>query len=236
MIDTTALDSPCSTQWIPSVLGGDADAREIATVQHQHSDRNLVARAQSGESAAFNSLVQKYRHRILKLTMRFTRNRADAEEIVQITFIKAFLGVRQFRGDSAFYSWLHRIAINAAKTVRKQRARDPCRSLDLSAYEESNFESVAPKELDTPEEIALTEEIGVVVNSAIERLPEEQRTAIVLRELEGMSYAAVAAEMACPIGTVRSRVFRAREAIDVELRHVFDEGLSRSRRPALRRA
>jgi RNA polymerase sigma-70 factor (ECF subfamily) len=234
MTDTTSLDGPRSAHWVPSLLGGDADAREIAAVEH--GETNLVARAQSGESAAFDSLVQKYRHRILKLSMRYARNREDAEEIVQITFIRAYLGVRKFRGESAFYSWLHRIAINAAKSMRAQRARDPCRSLDLSAYEDSSLDSAAPKELDTPEEIALTEEIGAVVNCAIERLPEEQRTAIVLRELEGMSYAAVASEMTCPIGTVRSRVFRAREAIDIELRQVFDDGLSRSRRPALRRS
>jgi RNA polymerase sigma-70 factor (ECF subfamily) len=191
-------------------------------------DRSLVRRAQSGERSAFNVLVRKYRHRIMNLSMRYTRNRADAEDAVQETFIKAYWGLKHFRGDAAFSSWLHRIAVNSAKSVLLLRARDASvfRS-DTGDNDEMNETSVAPKELDTPEELALTDEIRDAVTAAIESLGEEQRHAIVLREIHGLSYSQVASTMSCPVGTVRSRVFRAREAIDNQLRHVFDDGLRR---------
>jgi RNA polymerase sigma-70 factor (ECF subfamily) len=194
-------------------------------------DRVLVARAQSGESSAFNELVRKYRHRVLKLSMRYTRNRADAEDAVQNTFIKAYFGLQHFRGDSAFYSWLHRIAVNSAMTAISLRARDAgiCK-FNTRSDDALNDASVALKELDTPEELALTEEICAAVNGAIGELCEEQRTAIVLRELEGLSYSEVALAMSCPLGTVRSRVFRAREAINAQLQQVFNNGLGRARR------
>jgi RNA polymerase sigma-70 factor (ECF subfamily) len=194
-------------------------------------DRVLVARAQSGESSAFNELVRKYRHRVLKLSMRYTRNRADAEDAVQNTFIKAYFGLQHFRGDSAFYSWLYRIAVNSAKTAMSLRARDASiHKFNTRSNDAVNDASVALKELDTPEELALTEEICAAVNGAIGELCEEQRTAIVLRELEGLSYSEVASAMSCPLGTVRSRVFRAREAINAQLHQVFDNGLGRARR------
>jgi RNA polymerase sigma-70 factor (ECF subfamily) len=193
-------------------------------------DRTLVRRAQSGERPAFNALVRKYRHRVMKLSMRYTRNRADAEDAVQETFMKAYWGLRHFRGDSAFYSWLHRIAVNSAKTALSLRARHS--SVFASATknaDERNDASAALMEIDTPEELALTDEICGAVNAAIEALADEQRTAIVLREFEGLTYSQVASAMSCPVGTVRSRVFRAREAIDDQLRHVFDNGLGRAR-------
>ena len=192
-------------------------------------DRILVLRAQSGEHRAFNALVRRYRHRVMKLSMRYTRNRADAEDAVQNTFLKAYWGLQHFRGDAAFYSWLYRIAVNSAKTVLSLRARDAgiFRS-DARHDDELNDTSVALKELDTPEELALTDEICDSVNAAIEALCEEQRTAIVLREFQGLSYSQVASAMSCPVGTVRSRVFRAREAIDSQLRRVFDDGLGRA--------
>jgi RNA polymerase sigma-70 factor (ECF subfamily) len=184
-------------------------------------DRVLVARAQSGERGAFNDLVRKYRHRVLKLSMRYTRNRADAEDAVQNTFIKAYCGLQDFRGDSAFYSWLHRIAVNSAKTAISLRARDASIfKFNTRSDDALNDTSVALKELDTPEELALTAEICEAVNGAINELCEEQRTAIVLRELEGFSYSDVASAMSCPVGTVRSRVFRAREAISTQLHQV----------------
>jgi RNA polymerase sigma-70 factor (ECF subfamily) len=195
-------------------------------------DRALVLRAQSGECRAFDMLMGKYRPRIMRLAMRYTRNTEDAEDVVQDTFLKAFRALRQFRGDSAFYSWLHRIAINATKTAWMARRRDlsvMAPTLDSSELVEG---LAMPRDFDTPEELALTEEIFHVVNTAIEKLCEEQRAAIVLRELEGLSYAEVASRMSCPIGTVRSRVFRAREAIDIHLRRVFDHGLSRANRVA----
>jgi RNA polymerase sigma-70 factor (ECF subfamily) len=193
-------------------------------------DRALVLRAQSGERPAFNALVRKYRHRVMKLSMRYIRNRADAEDAVQETFMKAYWGLPHFRGDSAFYSWLHRIAVNSAKTALSLRARHS--SVFASATknaEELNDTSAVLKEMDTPEELALTEEICGAVNAAIDALADEQRTAIVLREFEGLTYSQVASAMSCPVGTVRSRVFRAREAIDHQLRHVFDDGLGRTR-------
>jgi RNA polymerase sigma-70 factor, ECF subfamily len=193
-------------------------------------DRMLVLRAQSGEHSAFNALVRKYRHRVMKLSMRYTRNRADAEDAVQNTFIKAYWGLQHFRGESAFYSWLHRIAVNSAKTALSLRARNA--SLFVSTHrnaDDTSDSSAALTDLDTPEELALTEEICSAVNASIEALCEEQRTAIVLREFQGLSYSQVASAMSCPVGTVRSRVFRAREAIDNQLRHVFDDGLGRAK-------
>ena len=193
-------------------------------------DRALVLRAQSGEHGAFNALVRRYRHRVMKLSMRYTRNRADAEDAVQNTFLKAYWGLQQFRGDAAFYSWLHRIAVNCAKTVLSLRARDARAFRSATRNDDDvNETSVALTELDTPEELALTDQICDAVNAAIEALCEEQRTAIVLRELQGLSYSQVASAMSCPVGTVRSRVFRAREAIDSQLRPVFDGGLGRAR-------
>lgn len=190
-------------------------------------DRALVLRAQSGDRGAFNGLVRKYRHRVMQLSMRYTRNRDDAEDAVQNTFIRAFWALRQFRGDSAFYSWLHRIAVNSAKTVMSLRARDASVFKPNAADDREANESAA--ELDTPEDLALTEEICGAVNGAIEALCEDQRTAIVLREFQGLSYSEIASAMSCPVGTVRSRVFRAREAIDGKLRRVFDDGLGRAK-------
>ncbi len=216
----------------PSHSGRQRRIAELDLIMEVKScDRILVLRAQSGECSAFNALVRRYRHRVMKLSMRYTRNRADAEDAVQNTFLKAYWGLQHFRGNAAFYSWLYRIAVNSAKTVRSLRARDASifRS-DARHDDELNDASVALKELDTPEELALTDEICDSVNSAIEALCEEQRTAIVLREFQGLSYSQVASAMSCPVGTVRSRVFRAREAIDNQLRRIFDDGIGRSRR------
>lgn len=196
-------------------------------------DRTLVLRAQSGEHGAFNALVRKYRHRVMKLSMRYIRNRADAEDAVQDTFIKAYWGLQHFRGDAAFYSWLHRIAVNSAKTVLSLRARNAGVFTSDIRKDGMHAASEALKDLDTPEELALTDEICGAVNAAIEALCEEQRTAIVLREFQGLSYSQVASTMSCPVGTVRSRVFRAREAIDNRLRRIFDDGLGRGRQNVL---
>lgn len=192
-------------------------------------DRTLVLRAQSGERSAFNLLVRKYRHRVMKLSMRYTHNRADAEDAVQDTFMRAYWGLQHFRGDAAFYSWLHRIAINSAKNVLSQRARNAGTFADAANRPETHERPVLLKDLDTPEDLALTEEICDAVNAAIQSLCEEQQTAIALREFQGLSYSQVASAMACPVGTVRSRVFRAREAIDRHLREVFDDDLPRTR-------
>lgn len=193
------------------------------------SDRTLVLRAQAGEHEAFDSLVRKYRHRVMKLSMRYIRNLADAEDAVQNTFLKAYRGLKHFRGDAAFYSWLHRVAINSAKTVLSLRKRDAGIFVaDTRNEDEMNETPVELKDLDTPEDLALTAEIRDAVNAAIEVLCDDQRTAIVLREFQGLSYSQVASAMSCPVGTIRSRIFRAREVIDNQLRHVCDGGLGRA--------
>jgi RNA polymerase sigma-70 factor (ECF subfamily) len=200
-------------------------------------DRALVLRAQSGERGAFNALVCKYRQRIMKLSMRYTKNLADAEDAVQNTFLKAYCGLQTFRGDAAFYSWLHRIAINSAKTLISIRGREAILfSSQIGCNDRADANAGLLADLDTPEELALTDEICDVVNTAIETLGEEQRKAILLREFEGLSYSQVASIMSCPVGTVRSRVFRAREAIDSRLRRIFDDGLGRARSAATSRS
>ena len=193
------------------------------------SDLSLVRRVQRGDKTAFDVLVLKYQHKVVKLVMRYVRVPAEAEDIAQEAFIKAYRALPQFRGDSAFYTWLYRIAINTAKNVVASRGRSPIEyNLDLSNPEESYDMQDRIKDTATPEALAMTEEIRVTVDAAIEALPEELRTAIVLREIEGLSYEEIAVSMECPVGTVRSRIFRAREAIDGRLRDVFEGGLGRS--------
>jgi RNA polymerase sigma-70 factor (ECF subfamily) len=193
------------------------------------SDLSLVRRVQHGDKTAFDLLVHKYQHKVVKLVMRYVRNPAEAEDVAQDAFIKAYRALPQFRGDSAFYTWLYRIAINTAKNVVAARNRSPIEyDLDDGGPENSNEMQGRLKDTATPEALAMTEEIRATVNAAIEALPEDLRTAIILRELEGLSYEEIAASMECPVGTVRSRIFRAREAIDNRLKEVFEGGLGRS--------
>ena len=193
------------------------------------SDLSLVRRVQRGDKSAFDALVLKYQHKVVKLVMRYVRNPAEAEDIAQEAFIKAYRALPQFRGDSAFYTWLYRIAINTAKNAVVSRDRSPIDfDLDLQNSDESYDMQGRLKDSETPEALTLTEEIRSTVNSAIDALPEDLRTAIVLRELEGLSYEEIADAMGCPVGTVRSRIFRAREAIDRRLREVFEGGLGRA--------
>ena len=195
----------------------------------EESDLVLVKRVQRGDKTAFDLLVRKYQHKVVKLVLRYVRNPAEAEDIAQEAFIKAYRALPQFRGDSAFYTWMYRIAINTAKNSLASRDRSPIRyDLDLTDPEESHSVQTKLQDPDTPEGMALTEEIRLIVNSAIDALPEELKTAIVLRELDGLSYEEIAAAMECPVGTVRSRIFRAREAIDKRLREVFEGGLGRT--------
>ena len=195
----------------------------------EESDLVLVKRVQRGDKSAFDLLVRKYQHKVVKLVLRYVRNPAEAEDIAQEAFIKAYRALPQFRGDSAFYTWMYRIAINTAKNSLASRDRSPIRyDLDLTDPEESHGVQAKLQDPDTPEGMALTEEIRGIVNSAIDALPEELKTAIVLRELDGLSYEEIAAAMECPVGTVRSRIFRAREAIDKRLREVFEGGLGRT--------
>ena len=193
------------------------------------SDLSLVRRVQRGERGAYDLLVLKYQHKVVKLVMRYLGDPADAEDVAQEAFIKAYRALPQFRGDSAFYTWLYRIAINTAKNALAARNRNPVTyDLDMQSNDEAAEMIGRLKDPETPEGLALTEEIRTIVNAAIGELPEDLRTAIVLRELEGMSYEEIAAAMDCPVGTVRSRIFRAREAIDRRLREVFDGGLGRA--------
>jgi RNA polymerase sigma-70 factor, ECF subfamily len=192
------------------------------------SDQSLVRYAQSGERRAFDRLVIKYRSRIVDLAMRYTRNRADAEDATQETFIKAYRGLRHFRCDSAFYTWLYRIASNCARNLLKARRRDSFKNAtDFRDYHHAVRLPTRLWDLATPEELALTSDIRGMANAALEGLSEEHRTAIILREIDGLSYQQIASAMSIPIGTVRSRVFRARNIIDHKLRRVYDGGLGR---------
>ncbi len=186
------------------------------------SDQQLVERVQAGDKAAFDLLVRKYQHRVLKLVSRFVSDAAEAEDVAQEAFLKAYRALASFRGDSAFYTWLYRIAINTAKNALVSNRRRPV-DFDLDLQDPEQYDRHARlKEGDTPEGVLLTEEIRSVVEKAMEQLPEDLRTAIVLRELEGLSYEEIAEAMDCPVGTVRSRIFRAREAIDKKLKPLLD--------------
>jgi RNA polymerase sigma-70 factor, ECF subfamily len=186
------------------------------------TDQQLVQRVQRGDKTAFNVLVLRYQHRVLKLVNRFASDSAEAEDIAQEAFIKAYRALPSFRGDSAFYTWLYRIAINTAKNAVVSNRRRPV-DFDLDLQDPEQFERQARlKEVDTPEGMLLSEEIRGTVAKAIEHLPEDLRMAIVLRELEGLSYEEIAEVMECPVGTVRSRIFRAREAIDRKLGPLLD--------------
>jgi RNA polymerase sigma-70 factor (ECF subfamily) len=192
------------------------------------SDLSLVRCAQSGEAWAFDRLVLKYRPRIVELTMRYTRNPADAEDATQESFIKAYRGLRHFRGDCAFYTWLYRIASNCARNVLKARRRDFLKNtVDFAEFRDATRHPTRLRDLATPEELALTADIRGTVNSALDGLSEEHRTVITLREIDGLSYQEIASAMSVPVGTVRSRVFRARDFIDRKLRRVHDGGLGR---------
>jgi len=200
------------------------------------SDLSLVRYAQSGQDRAFDQLVLKYRPRIVELAMRYTRNAADAEDATQETFIKAYRGLRHFRCDCAFYTWLYRIASNCARNVLKARRRDFLKStIDFAEFRNAAHHPTRLRDLATPDELALTADIRATVKSALDGLSEEHRTVITLREIDGLSYQEIASAMSVPVGTVRSRVFRARDFIDNKLRRVHDGGLGRrtAKRPAI---
>ena len=182
-------------------------------------DRQLVTRAQGGDKQAFSLLVEKYQRKLARLLSRFIRDPAEVEDVTQEAFIKAYRALPAFRGDSAFYTWLYRIGINTAKNYLMAMGRRAPTSTEVEAEEAEGFEEGEQlRDINTPESVLLSKEIAETVNSTIEKLPEELRTAIQLREIEGMSYEDIARVMDCPIGTVRSRIFRAREAIAEQLR------------------
>ena len=182
-------------------------------MSNQASDKKLVERVQKGDKGAFDLLVLKYQHKIVNLVMRYVRDPELALDIAQEAFIKAYRALPRFRGDSAFYTWMYRIAVNTAKNhLAAQRRRPMDVELDLQDPEQYDLHAKL-KETDTPEGVALSNELQETVERAIAALPEDLRTAIILRELEGMSYEEIAETMECPVGTVRSRIFRARDAI-----------------------
>jgi len=182
-------------------------------------DAELVARVQRGDKKAFELLMLKYQRKILRLLSRFVRDPGEVEDVAQEAFIKAYRALPQFRGESAFYTWLYRIAINTAKNHLVASGRRPSSPSEYENEDGETFDETDNlSDINTPESMMASREIAETVNSAIEALPEELRTAIVLREIEGMSYEDIAQSMNCPIGTVRSRIFRAREAIATKLR------------------
>ena len=185
-------------------------------------DQELVRRVQRGEGAAFDALVRKYQHRIVALIGRYIADWSECQDVAQEAFIRAYRALPNFRGDSQFYTWLHRIAVNTAKNHLVAHNRRPPTD-DIDASDAEQYETGARlRDNDTPEREAMREELERTVMKAVDALPEELRTAITLREVEGLSYEEIAQKMECPIGTVRSRIFRAREAIDAELRPLLD--------------
>lgn len=191
-------------------------------MSEQKIDQALVERVQRGDKKAFDILVLKYQHRIMKLISRYIRDHSEVMDVAQEAFIKAYRALPRFRGDSAFYTWLYRIAINTAKNYLVAQARR-MPNVDIDAQEAEQFEgAVGLREQATPEHLLLRDEVEATIFTAIEQLSEDLRTAITLREIEGLSYEEIAETMDCPVGTVRSRIFRAREAIDKKFRPLLE--------------
>jgi RNA polymerase sigma-70 factor (ECF subfamily) len=182
------------------------------------TDQQLVARVQKGDKKAFDLLVLKYQHKILSLISRYIRNSDEVQDVAQEAFIKAFRALPNFRGESAFYTWMYRIAINTAKNHLVARQRRPP-GVDIDIEDAEHFDGdFLLKEIENPENILSGQELKRVCDHAIKSLPEDLRTAVTLREFDGLSYEDIATAMDCPVGTVRSRIFRAREAIDKHIK------------------
>jgi RNA polymerase sigma-70 factor (ECF subfamily) len=182
-------------------------------------DQQLVERAQRGDKHAFGLLVSKYQRKLARLLSRFIRDSAEVEDVTQEAFIKAYRALPSFRGDSAFYTWLYRIGINTAKNYLVAMGRRAPTTTDIDSEEAEDYEDADQlRDLNTPENELMSRQVAETVNQSLAGLPEELRTAITLREIEGLSYEDIANIMNCPIGTVRSRIFRAREAIAMKLR------------------
>lgn len=189
----------------------------------RESDQLLVERVQAGDKRAFDVLVSKYQRRLMRLVSRLVHDTAEAEDVVQETFIKAYRALRHFRGDAAFYTWLYRIGINTAKNYLVTQGRRTPTSSETDAEQAESFDDGHRlRDNNTPESVLASKQIAATVNAAMDVLPIELRTAIVLREIEGLSYEEISEIMACPIGTVRSRIFRAREVIAEKLKPLLD--------------
>ena len=207
-----------STPALPLKVGPVKTRGVQGGVSEAKVDQLLVERVQKGDKRAFDLLIQKYQHRIISLVSRYVSDPSEAQDVAQEAFIKAYRAIKRFRGDSAFYTWLYRIAINTAKNWIVAKNRRPPNS-DIDAVDAEQYAiSSRLRETSTPENELLREEIEKTVFDTIAKLPEDLRTAIMLREMDGMSYEEIAVTMECPIGTVRSRIFRAREAIDEKLK------------------
>ncbi|AKU24598.1 RNA polymerase sigma factor RpoE [Massilia sp. NR 4-1] len=190
-------------------------------------DQLLVERVQAGDRQAFDMLVARHQRRLMRLISRILRDQNEAEDVVQESFIKAYRGLRHFRGDSAFYTWLYRIGINTAKNFLLSQGRRAPLAGEAALLSAENGEGEHLRDINTPESMLASKQIAATVNEAMDALPLELRTAIVLREIEGLSYEEISDIMACPIGTVRSRIFRAREAIAARLRPLLDKPVDR---------
>ena len=191
--------------------GANADVRAV--------DHELVLRAQAGDKRAFELLVLKYQRKLARLVGRLIRDQAEMEDVVQETFIKAYRALPNFRGDAAFYTWLYRIGVNTAKNFLMTHGKKAPTTTEKDAEEAETFDDADQlRDINTPESLMASRQVGDAVNRALAKLPEELRGAVTLREIEGLSYEEIAELMNCPIGTVRSRIFRAREAIALELR------------------
>jgi len=243
MILTQKIDSIAQLSFIQPASQGYTAANETSSIQppvqkghlsavatpltpaagNREIDHELVLRAQRGDKRAFGMLVDKYQRKLGRLLSRMIRDQAEVEDVVQESFIKAYRALPNFRGDSAFYTWLYRIGINTAKNYLVSMGRRPTVSTDIEIEDAENFDSGDElRTMETPESSLMTKEIAQTVNDTVASLPEELRTAITLRELEGLSYEEIATIMQCPIGTVRSRIFRARETIALKLRPLLD--------------
>ncbi|MEJ2601787.1 MAG: RNA polymerase sigma factor RpoE [Gammaproteobacteria bacterium] len=188
----------------------------------KRTDAALVRRVQQGDKQAFNLLVLKYQSKIVNLVMRYVRDPDEANDVAQEAFLKAYRALPRFRGDSAFYTWLYRIAVNTAKNYLVAAKRRPV-EYDLDLQDPDQYDMQARlKDIDTPERVVMKDEVQSTIDEAIEDLPEDLRTAIILREMEGMTYEEIAETMECPVGTVRSRIFRAREAISKRIEPLLD--------------
>lgn len=188
----------------------------------QDLDQELVRRVQQGDSTAFDALVLKYQHRIVALIGRYISDWSECQDVAQDAFMRAYRALPNFRGDAQFYTWLHRIAVNTAKNhLVAQKRRPPADDIEVGDAEQFDT-GVRLRDNDTPERELMRHQVEQTVMRVVEGLPEDLRTAISLREVDGMSYEEIAQKMECPIGTVRSRIFRARDAIDTELRFLFD--------------
>ena len=191
-------------------------------------DHLLVVRAQAGDKQAFEQLVAKYQRKLARLLSRFVRDQAEVEDVAQEAFIKAYRALPAFRGESAFYTWLYRIGINTAKNYLVAQGRRAPTSTEFDVQDAESFEDASQlRDINTPESLLQSKQVGETINAAMDGLPEELRSAIVLREIDGLSYEEIADAMSCPIGTVRSRIFRAREAVAEKLRPLLDTSVDR---------